>query len=187
MANSSSFCVQRPSGSGRNQWTSRWRFIETTSRFSQDMKFMAWCHKCGAPQSRYRAISPEGKGHRSDPEFVRFLFHAQGITSGAPDSNLDSPRRLAISAVEKADELLSAAADNIARGLNALINKFRRTGQPSDQTTNPSPTTLFPTTPCTHSDSPSARSPRSDRLRGTPAYLKRFHSPGTLTVNADRW
>ncbi len=79
-------------------------------------------------QMRRAAVSipsniAEGKGHRSDPEFVRFLFHARGSLLELQTQILIA-RRLDYLPVEKADELLRSA-DSIARGLNALINRFR--------------------------------------------------------------
>jgi four helix bundle protein len=66
----------------------------------------------------------EGIGHRSDPEFVRFLFHARGSLLEL-QTQLRIAQRLQYLSDEKADELCSAG-DGIARGLNALINRFRR-------------------------------------------------------------
>ena len=65
----------------------------------------------------------EGKGHRSDPEFVRFLFHARGSILEL-QTQLLIARRLQYLPEEKADELWRSG-DSIARGLNALINRFR--------------------------------------------------------------
>ena len=65
----------------------------------------------------------EGKGHRSDPEFVRFLFHARGSLLELQTQILIA-RRLEYLSEEKANELCRKG-DGIARGLNALINKFR--------------------------------------------------------------
>jgi len=65
----------------------------------------------------------EGKGHRSDPEFLRFLFHARGSLLELKTQLLIA-RRLEYLSEEKADELC-CSSDGIARGLNALINKFR--------------------------------------------------------------
>jgi len=65
----------------------------------------------------------EGKGHRSDPEFVRFLFHARGSLMEL-QTQLLIARRLEYLSEEKANELVRSS-DSIARGLNALINKFR--------------------------------------------------------------
>jgi four helix bundle protein len=79
-------------------------------------------------QMRRAAVSvpsniAEGKGHRSDPEFVRFLFHARGSLLEL-QTQLVLARRLEYLSEEKADELCRIS-DGIARGLNALINKFR--------------------------------------------------------------
>jgi four helix bundle protein len=79
-------------------------------------------------QMRRAAVSvpsniAEGKGHRSDPEFVRFLFHARGSLLEL-QTQLLIARRLHYLSEEKADELCRDG-DGIARGLNALINKFR--------------------------------------------------------------
>lgn len=81
-----------------------------------------------AAQMRRAAVSvpsniAEGKGHRSDPEFVRFLFHARGSILEL-QTQLMIARRLQYLSREKTDEL-GRSADSIARGLNALINKFR--------------------------------------------------------------
>ncbi|MGD0824592.1 MAG: four helix bundle protein [Terriglobales bacterium] len=80
-------------------------------------------------QMRRAAVSvpsniAEGKGHRSDPEFVRFLFHARGSLLEL-QTQLRIAQRLQYLSDEKADELCRAG-DGIARGLNALINRFRR-------------------------------------------------------------
>ena len=76
-------------------------------------------------QMRRAAVSvpsniAEGKGHRSDPEFVR---HARGSLLEL-QTQLLIARRLQYLSEEKADELCRIS-DGIARGLNALINKFR--------------------------------------------------------------
>jgi len=79
-------------------------------------------------QMRRAAVSvpsniAEGKGHRSDPEFVRFLFHARGSLLEL-QTQLLIARRLEYLSQEKVDEL-NHKCDGIARGLNALINRFR--------------------------------------------------------------
>ena len=79
-------------------------------------------------QMRRAAVSvpsniAEGKGHRSDPEFVRFLFHARGSLLELQTQVLIA-RRLHYLSEEKADELCRSG-DGIARGLNALINRYR--------------------------------------------------------------
>ena len=79
-------------------------------------------------QMRRAAVSvpsniAEGKGHRSDPEFVRFLFHASGSLLEL-QTQLLIAKRLQYLSEEKADELVGIG-DGIGRGLNALINRFR--------------------------------------------------------------
>ena len=79
-------------------------------------------------QMRRAAVSvpsniAEGKGHRSDPEFVRFLFHARGSLLEL-QTQLLIARRLEYLSEGKADELCRSG-DGIARGLNALISRFR--------------------------------------------------------------
>ena len=79
-------------------------------------------------QMRRAAVSvpsniAEGKGHRSDPEFVRSLLHARGSLLELQTQILIA-RRLEYLSEEKANELCRSA-DGIARGLNALINRFR--------------------------------------------------------------
>jgi four helix bundle protein len=79
-------------------------------------------------QMRRAAVSvpsniAEGKRHRSDPEFVRFLFHARGSLLWL-QTQLLLARRLKYLSEKKTDELCRSG-DGIARGLNALINKFR--------------------------------------------------------------
>ena len=81
-----------------------------------------------ASQMRRAAVSvpsniAEGKGHRSDPEFVRFLLHARGSLLEL-QTQLLIARRLQYLSEEKADELCRSG-DGIGRGLNALINRFR--------------------------------------------------------------
>jgi len=76
-------------------------------------------------QMRRAAVSvpsniAEGKGHRSDPDFVRFLFHARGSLLELQTQILIA-RRLEYLSEEK----LCRSGDGIARGLNALINRFR--------------------------------------------------------------
>jgi four helix bundle protein len=79
-------------------------------------------------QRRRAAVSvpsniAEGKGYHSDPEFVRFLFHARGSLLEL-QTQLLIARRLQYLSGEKAEEL-NRRGDGIGRGLNALINKFR--------------------------------------------------------------
>src|SRR5208282_6638022 len=79
-------------------------------------------------QMRRAAVSvpsniAEGKGHRSDPEFVRFLFHARGSLLEL-ETQILIARRLQYLPEEKAEELCGHAV-GIGRGLNALINRYR--------------------------------------------------------------
>ena len=79
-------------------------------------------------QMRRAAVSvpsniAEGKEHRSDPEFVRFLFHARGSLLEL-QTQLLIARRLQYLSEAEVDKL-SRKGDGIGRGWNALINKFR--------------------------------------------------------------
>ncbi|MGB8010741.1 MAG: four helix bundle protein [Terriglobales bacterium] len=79
-------------------------------------------------QMRRAAVSvpsniAEGKGHRSDPEFARFLFHARGSLLEL-ETQILIARRLQYLPEQKAGELCNHTA-GIGRGLNALINRFR--------------------------------------------------------------
>jgi four helix bundle protein len=79
-------------------------------------------------QMRRAAVSvpsniAEGKEHRSDSEFVRFLLHARGSLLEL-QTQLLIARRLQYLSEEKANELCRSG-DGIGRGLNALINRFR--------------------------------------------------------------
>jgi four helix bundle protein len=65
----------------------------------------------------------EGKGHRSDLEFVRFLLHARGSLLELQTQILISGRLQYLSAAI-CDQLCNKS-DGIAKGLNALIRKFR--------------------------------------------------------------
>jgi four helix bundle protein len=65
----------------------------------------------------------EGKGHRSDPEFMRFLLHARGSLLEL-QTQLLIARRLQYLSEDKTIQLCHRS-DSIGRGLNALINKFR--------------------------------------------------------------
>jgi four helix bundle protein len=65
----------------------------------------------------------EGKGHRSDSEFARFLLHARGSLLEL-QTQLLLARRLQYLSEEETSELCHRS-DRIGRGLNALINKFR--------------------------------------------------------------
>ena len=94
----------------------------STQRFPKDEMYDL------TSQMRRAAVSvpsniAEGKGHRSDPEFVRFLFHARGSLLELQTQILIA-RRLEYLSEEKADKLCRSG-DEIARGLNALINRFR--------------------------------------------------------------
>jgi len=80
-------------------------------------------------QMRRAAVSvpsniAEGKGHRSDPDFVRFLFHARGSLLELRTQILIA-RRLNYLSAETANELC-LRIDNVTRGLNALVNRFRK-------------------------------------------------------------
>ena len=82
-----------------------------------------------AQQMRRAAVSvpsniAEGKGHRSDREFVHFLFHARG-------SLLELQTQILIAqelqySVSGSGEGLQALSDRVGRGLNALINSLSK-------------------------------------------------------------
>jgi four helix bundle protein len=104
-------------------WTSRWRFTVLQAAFLGRNETYGL-----ASQMRRAAVSvpsniAEGKGHRSDPEFVRFLLHARGSLLEL-QTQLLIARRLQYLSEKEADELCRNG-DGIGRGLNALINKFR--------------------------------------------------------------
>lgn len=78
-------------------------------------------------QMRRAAVSvpsniAEGKGHRSNPEFVRFLFHARGSLLELQTQILIA-KRLQYLSEERAEEL-ARCGDTVGRGLNALINRL---------------------------------------------------------------
>jgi four helix bundle protein len=79
-------------------------------------------------QMRRAAVSvpsniTEGKGHRSAPDFIRFLLHARGSLLELQTQVLIA-RRLQYLSEEKSKEL-GEIGDGVGRGLNALINRFR--------------------------------------------------------------
>jgi four helix bundle protein len=65
----------------------------------------------------------EGKGHRSDPDFIRFLLHARGSLLEIQTQLLIAGRLKYLS--DEKVEILGRRTMGITRGLNALINKFR--------------------------------------------------------------
>ena len=65
----------------------------------------------------------EGKGHRSDREFGKFLLHARGSLLEA-QTQLMIAKELQYLPVEEAERLL-ASSDTIGRSLNSLINSMR--------------------------------------------------------------
>ena len=82
------------------------------------------------PDASRRAVSipsniAEGKGHRSDGDFGRFLFHARG-------SFLDLQTQIVIAQgleypTDDAAANLTQATDDLGRGLNGLIQSVRGT------------------------------------------------------------
>jgi four helix bundle protein len=81
-------------------------------------------------QMRRAAVSvpsniAEGKGRRSDPEFMRFLYCARGSLLEL-QTQLLVARRLQYFSEEMAAGLCRRC-DGIGRLLNALINRFRST------------------------------------------------------------
>jgi four helix bundle protein len=65
----------------------------------------------------------EGKGHRSNGEFGRFLLHARGSLLEV-QTQIMIAKELQYLSSEEAQSLL-ANADAIGRGLNSLINSLR--------------------------------------------------------------
>jgi four helix bundle protein len=65
----------------------------------------------------------EGKGHRSDREFGRFLFHARGSLLEV-QTQLMIAQELHYLTADEAKNLL-ASSDTIGRSLNSLINSLR--------------------------------------------------------------
>jgi four helix bundle protein len=65
----------------------------------------------------------EGKGHRSDREFVHFLYHARGSLLEV-QTQLLIAEELQYLSNDEAQRLL-AAADGVGRALSGLINSMR--------------------------------------------------------------
>jgi len=66
----------------------------------------------------------EGKGHRSDKEFIHFLFHARGSLLEL-QTQLLIAEELQYVSKEQASELLMTA-DHVGRALNGLISSLER-------------------------------------------------------------
>ena len=80
-------------------------------------------------QMRRAAVSvpsniAEGKGHRSDKEFIHFLFHARGSLLEL-QTQLLIAEELQYVSKEQASEVLMAA-DDVGRALNGLISSLER-------------------------------------------------------------
>jgi four helix bundle protein len=80
-----------------------------------------------AQQMRRAAVSvpsniAEGKGHRSNKEFVHFLFHARGSLWELQTQILVAEELQYVSKQDGSALLLSA--ENISRALNGLINSI---------------------------------------------------------------
>ena len=84
---------------------------------------------CGLSQQLRRAAVSvpsniaEGKGHRSDGEFGRFLLHARGSLLEAQTQIMIAKELQYVSNEET--QCLLAKADTIGRSLNSLINSLR--------------------------------------------------------------
>ncbi len=90
-----------------------------------------------ANQSRRAAVSvpsniAEGKGHRSDREFLHFLFHARGSLLEL-ETQLNLATRLGYISSEQTT-LLIGNLEQVARGLNALINALSGQARESTKT-----------------------------------------------------
>jgi four helix bundle protein len=66
----------------------------------------------------------EGKGHRSDKEFIRFLYHARGSLLEV-ETQIQLAGRLEYVAEQQVAALLEHSTA-VAAGLNALINAISR-------------------------------------------------------------
>ena len=80
-------------------------------------------------QMRRAAVSvpsniAEGKGHRSDKEFERFLLHARGSVLEL-ETQMLLAGELGFAGKEDVGEITMKTAE-VARGLNALMNSFHR-------------------------------------------------------------
>ena len=78
-----------------------------------------------AHQMRRAAVSvpsniAEGKGHRSNKEFVHFLFHARGSLWELQTQILVAEELQYLS--KQTGSALFSAAENVSRALNGLIN-----------------------------------------------------------------
>ena len=81
-----------------------------------------------ASQMRRAAVSipsniAEGKGHRSNREFLQFLFHARGSLLEL-QTQVMIAEELQYSSKEKSQHLL-ALAEGVGRALSGLINALR--------------------------------------------------------------
>jgi len=66
----------------------------------------------------------EGKGHRSDKEFVHFMFHARGSLLEL-QTQLEIAKELQYLSAEEIRDLLEVA-DGVGRALNGLISSLDR-------------------------------------------------------------
>ena len=72
----------------------------------------------------------EGKGHRSDREFINFLPHARGSLLEAQTQIMIAQDLQYISAQEAGH--LIASSDSLGRGLNSLIGSMRESPRSND-------------------------------------------------------
>jgi len=92
-----------------------------TSRFPRHEQFGLTSHVRRAAISVPSNIA-EGKGHHTDAEFKRFLFHARGSLLEVQTQILLACRLQYIT--EEKAAAICDRIDNVGRGLNALINRF---------------------------------------------------------------
>jgi four helix bundle protein len=91
-----------------------------------------------ANQLRRAAVSvpsniAEGKGHRSDAEFVRFLFHARGSLLEV-ETQICLATQLQYMSQAQSDSLMEQTS-SVACGLNALIKSLESVGARSRRPT----------------------------------------------------